>query len=203
MQQNTALRAAPSPHAAADPASSRQVAAGIAATALPLNAALSVTPAMSGLPPTRTVAQLHSMKVDKTSGLRGSAPARRSDKVGAGGGTFARHLDETSATAPAAGPGGVSATSGIAGILSLQEVDDATTSRKRAVRHAETLLDRLDELRHGLLMGTLSRSQLEELARLVALRRGAENDGALNGLLADIDLRVQVEIAKYEANSAG
>jgi hypothetical protein len=142
------------------------------------------------------------MKVDKTSGPRGSAPARRSDKAGAPGGAFARHLDETSGAAPATGGGGVSATSGIAGILSLQEVDDATSSRKRAVRHAETLLDRLDELRHGLLMGTLSRSQLAELARLVELRRGVENDPGLSELLADIDLRVQVEIAKYDANSA-
>jgi hypothetical protein len=142
------------------------------------------------------------MKVDKTSGLRGSAPARRSDRAGAQGGAFARHLDETAGAAPAAGGGGVSATSGIAGILSLQEVDDATTSRRRAVRHAETLLDRLDELRHGLLMGTLSRAQLAELARLVELRRGVESDAGLSELLADIDLRVQVEIAKYDANSA-
>jgi len=141
------------------------------------------------------------MKVDKTSGPRGAAPARRSDKTGLRGGEFARHLDESSGAAPTAAAGGVSAPSGIAGILSLQEVDDATTSRKRAVRHAETLLDRLDELRHGLLTGTLSRAQLGELARLVELRRGVENDAKLSEVLAEVELRVQVEIAKYDVNS--
>lgn len=143
------------------------------------------------------------MKVDNTSGLRGAAPARRSERSGAKSGEFARHLEESSGSAPASAGGGVSAAGGIAGILSLQEVDDATTSRKRNVRHAETLLDRLDELRHGLLMGTLSRHQLGELARLVEIRLSAESDPQLSQLLADIDLRVRVEIAKYDANSAG
>lgn len=143
------------------------------------------------------------MKVDNTSGLRGAGPTRRTERGGAKAGEFARHLDETSGASPSAASGGVSAAGGIAGILSLQEVDDATTSRKRAVRHAETLLDRLDELRHGLLTGTLTRHQLGELARLVELRQGVESDPKLRDLLADIDLRVRVEIAKYDANSAG
>jgi hypothetical protein len=143
------------------------------------------------------------MKVDNTPGLRGAAPARRTERGGAKSGEFVRHLDDGAGTAPAAAGGGVSAAGGIAGILSLQEVDDATTSRRRNVRHAATLLDRLDELRHGLLMGTLSRAQLVELSRLVEMRLSAESDPQLSELLGDIDLRVRVEIAKYEANSAG
>lgn len=143
------------------------------------------------------------MKVENTSGLRGTAPTRRTERGGTRGGAFARHLEDSTGSAPAAASGGVAATGGIAGILSLQEVDDATTSRKRNVRHAETLLDRLDDLRHALLMGTLSPSQLAELARLVEIRLSAERDPQLSELLADIDLRVRVEIAKYEAQSVG
>jgi hypothetical protein len=143
------------------------------------------------------------MKVDNTAGLRGAAPTRRTERSGAKGGEFVRHLDEGGGAAPAAAGGAVSAAGGIAGILSLQEVDDATTSRKRNVRHATTLLDRLDELRHGLLMGTLSQGQLAELGRLVEMRLAAESDPHLSELLSDIDLRVRVEIAKYEAVSAG
>jgi hypothetical protein len=66
------------------------------------------------------------------------------------------------------------------------------------VLRADTLLDKLDELRHGLLMGSLTRSQLAELERLVSIRRGDVDDPQLNALLDDIDLRVQVEIAKYD-----
>lgn len=143
------------------------------------------------------------MKVDNTAGMRAGAPVRRTERSSARSGGFARHLEDSAGAAPAAAAGGVSAAGGIAGILSLQEVDDATTSRKRNVRHAETLLDRLDELRHALLMGTLSPSQLAELGRLVEIRLAAELDPGLSDLLADIDLRVRVEIAKYEAQSAG
>ncbi len=142
------------------------------------------------------------MKVDHTPGLRGPAAARRPEKGGARGGDFARHLDGASQSASTGAAAGVSVAAGIAGILSLQEVDDATASRKRAVRRAETLLDRLDELRHGLLMGTLSRAQLGELALLVSQRRDGVDDPKLAELLDEIDLRVQVEIAKYEVDSA-
>ncbi len=95
----------------------------------------------------------------------------------------------------------MTAASGIAGILSIQEVGDATTSRRRAVTHAETLLDRLDELRHGLLMGTLNRDQLVELSRLVVVRREQVDNPGLVELLDEIDLRAQVELAKYDLRS--
>jgi hypothetical protein len=71
------------------------------------------------------------------------------------------------------------------------------------VTRAETLLDRLDELRHGLLMGTLGRAQLHELGRLVRLQRDAVDDPGLIAVLDDIDLRAQVELAKYETSSDG
>lgn len=67
---------------------------------------------------------------------------------------------------------------------------------------ADTLLDKLDELRHALLMGSLTRGQLAELERLVAVHRGAVDDPALAGVLDEIDLRVQIEIAKYQYESA-
>ncbi|MBM3630004.1 MAG: flagellar assembly protein FliX [Alphaproteobacteria bacterium] len=111
-------------------------------------------------------------------------------------------LDGSNQASGAGAASGVSVAAAIAGILSLQEVDDATASLKLAVRRAETLLDRLDELRHGLLMGALSRAQMGELALLVSQRRDSVEDAKLAELLDEIDLRVQVEIAKYEVESA-
>ncbi|MBL8697265.1 MAG: flagellar assembly protein FliX [Alphaproteobacteria bacterium] len=143
------------------------------------------------------------MKVDSSPGLRGPAPTRRGDRAAARGGEFARHLEDAGATSSGAPVAGVAGATGVASILSLQEVDDATTGRRQAVLRAQTLLDRLDELRHGLLMGTLSRSQLGELARLVGMRRGQVQDPRLQALLDDVDLRVQVEIAKYDVGTVG
>lgn len=141
------------------------------------------------------------MKVDKSSSLRGAGPVRRSERAGARTGEFARQLDDSGSASSSNAVGGMTAASGIAGILSIQEVGDATTSRGRAMAHAETLLDRLDELRHGLLMGTLKRDQLKELSRLVAIRREQVDNPGLVELLDEIDLRAQVELAKYDARS--
>ncbi len=141
------------------------------------------------------------MKVDKSSSIRGAGPARRSERAGARTGDFARQLEESGGASSASAVGGMTAASGIAGILSIQEVGDATTSRRRAVTHAETLLDRLDELRHGLLMGTLNRDQLVELSRLVLVRREQVDNPGLVELLDEIDLRAQVELAKYDLRS--
>jgi hypothetical protein len=138
------------------------------------------------------------MKIVDPSSIRGPAAPRRADRSAARSGEFARHLDDTSGAGASASASGLAATAGVAGILSLQEVDDRGASRRRAVLRADTLLDKLDELRHGLLMGSLTRSQLAELERLVSIRRGDVDDPQLNALLDDIDLRVQVEIAKYD-----
>jgi hypothetical protein len=142
------------------------------------------------------------MKIVDPSSIRAQTGTRRADRGGARSGEFARHLSETDEARGAGAPAGAAAASGIAGILSLQEADDRGGSRRRAVLRADTLLDKLDELRHALLMGSLTRGQLGELERLVAVRRGAIDDPELAGVLDEIDLRVQVEIAKYQYQSA-
>lgn len=141
------------------------------------------------------------MKVDSSTGLRGLGAPRRSDRAAGRGGDFARHLDDAGPASSSAPAGGVAASAGISPILALQEVDDATSGRRHAVARATSLLDRLDDLRHGLLMGTLTQSQLAELARLVGVRRQHVTDPGLSATLDDIELRVQVEIAKYEVAS--
>ncbi len=64
-------------------------------------------------------------------------------------------------------------------------------------QRASDILDRLDELRHGLLMGTLTRRDIEKLAQLVRLRREQVNDPRLTEILDQIELRAEVELAKY------
>ncbi len=145
------------------------------------------------------------MKVDSSSGLRSPAQVRRSDRGGGGarGGGFVSHLDEPAAPTAAGGVAAAGAVAGVGGILSLQEVDDPLASRRKAVGRAEDLLDRLDDLRHALLMGTLTRPQLAELARLVRLHRAEVDDPGLLAVLDDVDLRARVELAKYETGTEG
>ncbi|MFO0292351.1 MAG: flagellar assembly protein FliX [Rhodospirillales bacterium] len=141
------------------------------------------------------------MKIVDPASIRGPAPVRRTARATGSGGAFARHLGETAEAGSASATGAAAAAAGLSGILSLQEADDRTASRRKAVARADTLLDKLDELRHGLLMGELTIGQLSELERLVASRRAGVDDPRLAAVLDEVDLRVQVEIAKYQANS--
>lgn len=86
----------------------------------------------------------------------------------------------------------------VAGLLSLQEVQDATTGRRRAVARGERLLDALEQLRVGLLTGTMSRDDMTMLARLAQENAAVVDDPRLAEILAEIELRAAVELAKLD-----
>jgi hypothetical protein len=65
-----------------------------------------------------------------------------------------------------------------------------------ARRDASAILDRLDEIRLGLLGGSLSRSVLADLERTVRRDRAGISDPALRELCDQIALRARVELAK-------
>jgi len=88
------------------------------------------------------------------------------------------------------------AISTIDALLTLQGVEDVTERRKRAVAKGRNALDVLDQLKIGLLDGTLGPSTL---ARLKVASDGlteGSGDPGLDSVLSEIDLRVAVELAK-------
>ncbi len=145
-----------------------------------------------GLRPTRTDV------IDKIDGLgsvRSSQPVKRAAKSAATGGTsFAKHLDEGS---EAGGSTGVTGPGAVSGILGAQEVDDALSHASKGKLRAEDILDKLDDLRIQLLEGGISKEKLLQLTRMVNARRSKIDDPKLTAILDDIDLRAQVELAKY------
>lgn len=117
---------------------------------------------------------------------------------GANGGAVFSLSAPTSAPAPARTRASVSITS-LTSLLAVQGadiVDDATTAPKRAVARAEDMLDALDDIKVALLIGDLPKGQLSKLVKLVESERGNFADSELNGVLDEIDLRAQVELAK-------
>jgi hypothetical protein len=137
------------------------------------------------------------MKITDTRAV-GTTTLRRSGRTETGKGEFARSLDgepavQSSKLSPPAPVNGMDS------LLALQEVD-SDESRGAVQRHAEDLLDELDELRHGLLMGALSRSKLTRLRTLITARRKTANDPRLADILDEIELRAAVELAKYEVS---
>jgi len=136
------------------------------------------------------------MKITGTGPLR-SSPARRKDAASsATSGSFAAELNHGSRPQGVSGAGPAET---LEALLSVQEVADSTQSSSRAKRHAEDLLDGLEEVRNALLDGALPRQRLDELVRLVRMRRERVLDPRLADVLDEIELRCRVELAKLEA----
>ena len=78
----------------------------------------------------------------------------------------------------------------------MQEVPTATDERSRGIKRGHDLLDRLDDIRYGLLTGSIPRERLLALRDAVATRRLVASDPRLGAILDEIDLRASVELAK-------
>lgn len=82
-------------------------------------------------------------------------------------------------------------------LIGLQGVDDALHSKKQVQQRASDILDRLDALRMQILEGRISKEQLMQLARVVNAKRAHTSDPQLIEILNEIELRAQIEIAKF------
>jgi hypothetical protein len=121
--------------------------------------------------------------------VRDAAAARR-----AGAGGFS--LSEGANAAMRNAPGHLQAISGVDVLVALQGLEDRTERRRRAVRRGRDALDALDALKLGLLSGSLDQPALDRLKSMAADLTAATGEQGLDSVLAEIDLRVRVEIAK-------
>jgi len=96
-------------------------------------------------------------------------------------------------------PSGVSGAGGVAqvdSLLHLQEVPDAMSGRSKGLKTAEDMLDALEDIRRGLLLGSIPVPNLKALARMVQNRSDQFSDPMLAEILDEIELRARVELAK-------
>jgi hypothetical protein len=112
----------------------------------------------------------------------------------ASAGAFA--LNETADTHAASSPAALRTIGGIDALIALQGIEDPIERRKHAVKRGRLALDALDELKIGLLGGTLSPTTLGKLKSAAGTLKDASVEAGLDALLGEIELRVEVEIAK-------
>jgi Class II flagellar assembly regulator len=122
-----------------------------------------------------------------------SAPARRGSS-----GTFTVSEGNTPQAQSAAVA--LRTLGGIDALIALQGIEDPTERRRRAVKHGTRALDALDELKLGLLSGTLEQATLLRLKAVAADLKDGSGDERLDLVLSEIDLRVAVELAKAGLN---
>jgi hypothetical protein len=119
-----------------------------------------------------------------------AAPVRRG---GTGTFTVPPEASQAATASSAARP-----LTGIEALLALQGIEEPSERRKRAVKRARATLDDLDELKLGLLSGNASPATLRRLRAALADVEAETGDQRLDGVLAEIALRVGVELAKLE-----
>jgi hypothetical protein len=84
----------------------------------------------------------------------------------------------------------------IDGLLAIQASGERIEARKRAIRRGRGLLDGLDRLKIGLLSGAVSQADLLNIRAQLMQQREQADDPGLDDLLAQVDLRAEVELAK-------
>ena len=85
---------------------------------------------------------------------------------------------------------------GIDALIALQGEDERPAKRRRAFKRGQFALDALDELKISVLAGAVEPSTLMRLRSATANLVDASGDIGLDNVLAEIELRVEVEIAK-------
>lgn len=112
----------------------------------------------------------------------------------AGSSTF--QLDGADAAKPQGAVPTLRTIGGIDALVALQSYDDPTERRRRAVGRGRAALDVLDEIKLGLLAGSLDASNLNRLRAAAEQLKDRTGEAGLDAVLSEIELRVAVELAK-------
>jgi hypothetical protein len=132
------------------------------------------------------------MRIQGTHSTSVAAPSSTARRAASG--TFS--LETESPTRSAGAPSGVRTIGGIETLLALQGVDEPGERRRKAVKRGRGALDALDALKLGLLSGTLDTAALARLKSVGTSLAEPTGDAGLDTVLAEIALRVEVELAK-------
>ena len=128
------------------------------------------------------------MRIYGPNGTTLGTPANQARRTGSG--TFV--LPDTSSAQETRSAAAPKAATNIDGLLALQAVE----RRKRSVTRGRTALDVLDDLKMGLLAGNLDASTVMRLRDAAANLKSSSGDPGLDAVLSEIELRVEVELAK-------
>jgi hypothetical protein len=88
--------------------------------------------------------------------------------------------------------------SSVDAVVGMQEITDDTKDERGAKNRANLILDQLEDIRMGLLLGEIPKSNLEELSNILKVARDNTVDSKLLEIIDDIELRAKIELAKLE-----
>ena len=135
------------------------------------------------------------MKVDQTRRNSLAGVKRSSGSRGAASSDFDSLLISEQKIDAVAASNRISA---VDAVVALQEITGDNTDERGAKNRANLILDKLEDIRMGLLMGQIPKSNLDELSRILIVARENSIDANLLEIIEDIELRAKIELAKLE-----
>lgn len=134
------------------------------------------------------------MRIYGPNGTTPGAPASSTKRTSSTGFSLPEDLSSATESRAAAAP---KATANIDALLALQGIEeDPVERRRRSVQRGKGALDVLDDLKLGLLSGNLDSSTVSRLRDAAANLKSSSGDPRLDAVLSEIELRVEVELAK-------
>jgi hypothetical protein len=138
-------------------------------------------------------AEDHSMRISGPNGTTLGSQTGSVRRTGSGGFSLPDTASATETRATLA----PKAATGIDALLAMQGIEeDLTERRKRSVQRGKRALDVLDDLKIGLLSGNFDASTVSRLRDAAANLKSSSGDPGLDSVLSEIELRVEVELAK-------
>ncbi len=134
------------------------------------------------------------MRITERPGAAGVASTQGAGRTAGAGSRFS--LGDAGGANRLAGAQAAAPAGALDGLLAIQAAGDSLERRKRAMRRGHGILDSLDRLKIGLLSGQVSAQELTTLRQQLRQQRDAADDPALDEVLAHVDLRAEVELAK-------
>jgi hypothetical protein len=133
------------------------------------------------------------MRIYGPNGTTLGTPASQARRTSSG--TFV--LPDTNSAQEMRAAAAPKASANIDALLALQGIEeDPVERRKRSVARGKTALDVLDDLKMGRLSGNLDTSTVLRLRDAAANLKSSSGDPGLDSVLSEIELRVEVELAK-------
>ena len=133
------------------------------------------------------------MRIESAQRTNSAGNARRRASAGGGDGFLIARPDEKPAAQAARGSASLA---GIEALIMLQEVEDSTVRKRRAIKRGHDLLDLLESMKLDLIAGIDNPALLNRLADMARRERDRIEDPRLTEVLEEIELRAAVELAK-------
>jgi hypothetical protein len=133
------------------------------------------------------------MRINGANGTIFGSPAAGVRRTSSTGFALPEEAASTSESRAAMAP---KASANIDALLAMQGIEDPTERRKRSVQRGKGALDVLDDLKIGLLSGNFNAATVSRLREAAANLKSSSGDPGLDAVLSEIELRVEVELAK-------